>query len=181
MKVKICGITTPEDLLLADRAGADYAGIVLASGSKRQVSLERLRELGAVPFRLKRVGVVVLATPRQIARAILLGRLTVVQLYGCSFRQAGIEVWYATPGKHARHTIVLDAYPGLGRVGDWNHAARVARTRRMVLSGGLTPDNLDAAIQTVHPWCVDVSSGTEASPGHKDHQKVLAFIRKAKS
>lgn len=178
MRVKICGITTADDLRLADVAGADYAGFVLYPGSKRYVPLERLEELGRVPTYLKKVGVFVRATPREIARAVRLGGLNVVQLYACTFRRAGVEVWNATPGGHG--TMVLDAAPGEGRVGDWRKAARRARTCRVVLAGGLTPDNVDEAVRTVRPWCVDVAGGTEAAPGIKDRQKVFDFIRKAK-
>ncbi len=178
MKVKICGITTPEDLRLAEAAGADFAGIVLVPGSGRYVPPERLAALGRVPVRLRKVGVFVRATPREIARAVRLGGLDVVQLYHCAFRRAGVEVWHATPGGPG--TVVLDAVPGAGRVGDWPRAARLARTRRVVLAGGLTPDNVAAAVRAVRPWCVDVASGTEAAPGVKDARKVFDFIRKAK-
>lgn len=178
MRVKICGITTADDLRLADGAGADYAGFVLWPGSKRYVPPERLAELGRVPVRLRKVGVFVRATPRAIARAVRLGGLDVVQLYHCAFRRAGVEVWHATPG--GRGTVVLDAAPGEGRVGDWPKAARRARARRVVLAGGLTPDNVAEAVRTVRPWCVDVAGGTEATPGAKDPQKVHDFIRKAK-
>lgn len=178
MRVKICGITTADDLRLADAAGADYAGIILYPGSKRYVPPERLAELGRVPTRLRKVGVFVRATPREIARAIRLGGLDVAQLYHCTFRRAGVEVWHATPG--GRGTVVLDAAPGEGRVGDWPKAARRARTRRVVLAGGLTPDNVADAVRAVRPWCVDVAGGTEAAPGLKDRQKVYDFIRKAK-
>ena len=179
-RVKICGITTPEDLALVDAAGADYAGIVLVPGSKRFVSPAALAALGRVPVRLKRVGVFVRAKPRAIAAAVRLGRLDVVQLYHCTFRRAGVEVWHATPGPWRRAPIVLDAAPGMGRVGDWPKAARIARRRRVILAGGLSPENVAEAIATVHPACVDTASGTECAPGRKDAQKVKDFIRKAK-
>lgn len=178
MKVKVCGITRPEDLRLADAFGADFAGFVLVPGSRRYVSPERLAVLGRIPVRLRKVGVFVRATPRQIAQAVRLGKLDVVQLYHCTFRRSGVEVWHATPG--ARGTVVLDATPGEGRLGNWDIAARRARTRRVVLAGGLTPDNVAEAIRSVHPWCVDGASGTEAKPGIKDATKLNDFIRKAK-
>lgn len=179
MKVKICGITNTDDLLLADAAGADFAGFVLCPGSKRFVPPGRLAELARVPVRLRRVGVFVGAAPAEIAAACRLGRLDVAQVYGCAFRRAGVAVWHAAPGRH-RGVVVLDAAPGQGRVGDWARAARLARTRRLVLAGGLTPENVAAAVAAVRPWCVDVAGGTEAAPGLKDPQKVLDFIRKAK-
>ena len=179
MRVKICGITNAEDLLLADAAGADFAGFVLWPGSKRFVPLARLAELARVPVRLRRVGVFLDASPAAIAEAVRVGRLHVTQVYGCAFRRADVEVWHAAPGRH-RGTIVLDAAPGQGRVGDWARAARLARTRRLVLAGGLTPENVAAAVAAVRPWCVDVAGGTEAAPGRKDPLKVFDFIRKAK-
>lgn len=179
-RVKICGITTPEDLLLADSAGADYAGLILAPGSKRRVSAEALAAMGRLAVRIKRVGVFVRATPREIAHAVRVGHLQVVQLYHCTFRRAGVEVWHATPLDGRKSAIVLDAAPGQGRVGNWKKAARMARRRNIVLAGGLGPENVAAAISTVHPWAVDTASGTEAAPGRKDPHKVNAFIRKAK-
>lgn len=180
MRVKICGITNPEDLRLADAAGADYAGIIRWPHSKRYVDDAALVALAAVPTRLKRVGVFMDATPREIDRAVRLGHLDIVQLYRCSYRRAGIEVWHATPGHH-RGPIVLDAAPGAGKVGDWPKAARWARQRRLILAGGLNPENVAEAVATVRPWCVDVAGGTEAAPGKKDPQKVTDFIRKAKT
>lgn len=178
MRVKVCGITTVEDLRLADEAGADFAGFVLVKGSKRYVSQEQLAELGQVPVRLKKVGVFVRATPREIARAVRLGKLDIVQLYHSTFRRAGVEVWHATKAGHG--PIVMDAAPGAGKVGDWPKAARLARRQRLILAGGLTPDNVAEAIRAVRPWCVDGASGTEAQPGIKDPAKVKDFIRKAK-
>ena len=91
MRVKICGITNAEDLLLADAAGADFAGFVLWSGSKRFVPLARLAELARVPVRLRRVGVFLDATPAAIAEAVRVGRLHVAQVYGCAFRRADLR------------------------------------------------------------------------------------------
>lgn len=179
MKVKICGIVRPEDLAAADAAGADYLGIVLVPGSKRYVSEAALRRLAAVPVRARRVGVFVGAAPRAIRRAVRIGRLDAVQLYRCTFRQSDVEVWHATPGGPG--TVVWDAAPGEGRVGDWPRAARAARRRRLVLAGGLTPGNVADAVRAVRPWAVDGASGTEAAPGVKDPQKMTEFVRKAKS
>lgn len=181
MRVKICGITTPEDLRLADAVGADYAGFILSPGYRRSLSAEQLAELGRVPTRCKRVGIFVRATPRTIARAVRLGRLDVVQLYHCTFRRAGVEVWHVRPLPGRCAAVVLDAAPGQGQVGDWAAAARFARRRRVVLAGGLGPENVAQAVAAVHPWCVDTASGTEARAGIKDPQKVKDFIRKAKA
>lgn len=179
MKVKICGVTTPEDLALVDAAGADFAGFVLWPHSKRFVGLDRLAELARVPVRLRRVGVFMDATPAEISEAVRVGRLDVVQLYRCTYRRAGVGIWRATPGP-AAEAVVLDAAPGQGVVGDWARAARLARRCRLILAGGLTPGNVADAVAAVRPWCVDTAGGTEAAPGRKDPNKVYDFIRKAK-
>ena len=179
MKVKLCGVTTPEDLALVDAAGADFAGFVLWPRSKRFVGLGRLAQLARVPVRLRRVGVFMDATPAEIDEAVRVGRLDAVQLYRCAYRRAGVAVWRATPGP-AAEAIVLDAAPGQGVVGDWARAARLACRARVVLAGGLTPGNVAAAVRAVRPWCVDCAGGTESAPGHKDPDKVYDFIRKAK-
>ena len=179
MKVKVCGVTAPEDLALVDAAGADFAGFVLWPHSKRFVGLDRLAELARVPVRLRRVGVFMDATPAEISEAVRVGRLDVVQLYRCTYRRAGVGIWRATPGP-AAEAVVLDAAPGQGVVGDWARAARLARRCRLILAGGLTPGNVADAVAAVRPWCVDTAGGTEAAPGRKDPNKVYDFIRKAK-
>lgn len=94
--------------------------------------------------------------------------------------------WYAGLGPADGPDLLLDTYRaqsfgGTGEVGDWRIAAALAPRYRLLLAGGLTPDNVQAAIRQAHPWGVDVSSGVEAAPGRKDHQKVRTFIQHAKS
>ncbi len=93
--------------------------------------------------------------------------------------------WYADLGPPDGPDLLLDthrpgAFGGTGEVGDWHIAAALAPRYRLLLAGGLTPDNVQAAIRQVRPWGVDVGSGVEATPGRKDHQKVRAFIHHAK-
>ena len=93
--------------------------------------------------------------------------------------------WYADLGPPDGPDLLLDTYRagafgGTGEVGDWQIAAALAPRYRLLLAGGLTPDNVQAAIRQVRPWGVDVGSGVEATPGRKDHQKVRAFIHHAK-
>jgi phosphoribosylanthranilate isomerase len=73
-----------------------------------------------------------------------------------------------------------DSRGGTGQAGDWNLAAGLARWHRLLLAGGLTPDNVATAIRQVRPWGVDVASGVEAAPGRKDHDQVRAFIAAAR-
>jgi phosphoribosylanthranilate isomerase len=82
--------------------------------------------------------------------------------------------------------LLVDAYHpalrgGAGRTGDWQLAAGLASQHRLLLAGGLTPDNVAAAIAQVHPWGVDVASGVEATPGRKDHDRVRAFVAAARA
>lgn len=93
--------------------------------------------------------------------------------------------WYADLGPPDGPDLLLDthrpgAFGGTGEVADWHIAAALAPRYRLLLAGGLTPDNVQAAIRQVRPWGVDVGSGVEATPGRKDHQKVRAFIHHAK-
>jgi phosphoribosylanthranilate isomerase len=92
---------------------------------------------------------------------------------------------YARLGPSGGPDLLVDAYHpdargGTGQAGDWNLAAGLARRHRLLLAGGLTPDNVASAIRQVRPWGVDVASGVEAAPGRKDHDQVRAFIAAAK-
>ena len=93
--------------------------------------------------------------------------------------------WYADLGPPAGPQLLLDAYHpqlhgGTGQVGDWDIAAALAPRYRILLAGGLTPDNVRQAVRQVRPWGVDVSSGVEMAPGQKDHDKVRRFVTEAK-
>jgi len=92
---------------------------------------------------------------------------------------------YARFGPGGGPDLLVDAYHpeargGTGQTGDWNLATGLARRHRLLLAGGLTPDNVANAIRQVRPWGVDVASGVEAAPGRKDHAQVRAFIAAAK-
>src|SRR6185312_11087429 len=85
-------------------------------------------------------------------------------------------------GSYDSHAIMIDSpSPGSGQVFDWRLAEGLPRSRRIILAGGLDPTNVADAIRAVHPWGVDVATGVEASPGHKDAAKVRAFIHAARS
>ena len=104
-----------------------------------------------------------------------------------SAAEAEIEAeWYAELGPNNGPQLLIDAYDpneygGTGKKADWNAAAGIARTcPRLVLAGGLTPENVGAAVEAVRPWAVDVSSGVEIDSGRKDPDKVRAFVSSAK-
>ncbi len=196
--VKICGITRPEDADAAVRFGASYIGFVLWPKSPRAATLDIVRAIvPSLPADVTPVGVFVDPTAQQINDAAAAG-IRLAQIHGDSEseligvtipviravhlaadQQAGIEPDVAD------ELILLDAddpvkHGGTGTTVDWPRAQAIARTRRVILAGGLTPFNVKQAIEEVRPFAVDVASGVESSPGIKDHGLLRAFIAAAK-
>ncbi len=199
MRVKICGITTVADAAVAVRAGADALGFNFYERSSRYVSVARARRIVAsLPPFVWAVGVFVNETAATINRLAREVGLHVVQLHGDEpealllrlqrpvFRalHVGPERLVASSFRRA-HALVLDAaqpgFGGGGRTFDWSRARAIAQRRPVLLAGGLTPDNVAAAIATVRPLGVDVASGVESKPGTKDPHAVAAFVRAARS
>jgi phosphoribosylanthranilate isomerase len=200
MVVKVCGMTRREDAVWAAEQGATALGFVCWPASPRYVPPERIAEIGAaLPPDVERVGVFVNAPAGEIRTIVSAAQLTVVQLHGDEAPElaARIEspVWRAvtlsTPDETYQRwpdgtVFVLDAADpvrrgGTGRTVDWTAAGVLARRRPLVLAGGLTPETVAAAIATVRPIGVDVSSGVERAPGIKDHDKVARFVATARS
>jgi phosphoribosylanthranilate isomerase len=195
MFLKICGLTNETDAVQAASAGATALGVVFAPGSPRCVSADRARDIvEAVPADVPVVGVFVNASLEEIVAIVAHSGIRVVQLHGDEperyaaalkmplLRAAGVDVPIE---RWPTATLLLDAVSGAERGGtgrrvDWTQAADIARRRKTVLAGGLTPANVAEAIATVRPFGVDVSSGVEASPGRKDHGKVTEFIENAR-
>lgn len=196
MFVKICGITNEEDALLAVALGADALGFVFAP-STRQVRPDDVRDIvRRLPHEIVTVGVFRDELPRRVVSVVNRVGLTGAQLHGReslgdvrSVREgvsfviqafaAGDPAIADTAGGPA-DIVLLDAPdPGSGRVFDWKLADGVPGSVRMLLSGGLTPENVGDAIRRVRPWGVDVSTGVEASPGSKDAVKLRRFIEAA--
>jgi len=192
MFLKICGLTNEADAVHAAAAGATALGVVFAPSSPRCVSADRARDIvEAVPASVPVVGVFVDAPLEDIVAVVAHTGIRIVQLHGDEperyavalkmplLRAAGVEVALdAWPSA----TLLLDAVSGTERGGtgrrvDWPRAAAIARRRKTVLAGGLTPENVAEAIATVRPFGVDVSSGVEAAPGRKDRDKVTRFQR----
>jgi phosphoribosylanthranilate isomerase len=196
MFVKICGLTTEADAAHAAASGATALGVVFAPASPRCVTADTARDIvRAVPAGVPVVGVFVDAPLEEIVATVAHTGIRYVQLHGDEpesyaaalkmplLRATGVDVsleeW---PGA----TLLLDAVStaargGTGRRVDWVQAAAIARRRKTVLAGGLTPDNVAEAIATVRPFGVDVSSGVEASPGRKDPDKVSRFVDAART
>jgi indole-3-glycerol phosphate synthase/phosphoribosylanthranilate isomerase len=202
--VKICGITTLDDGLMAVASGADAVGFVLWPGSPRHVPLASARAIArALPAGVDRVGVFVDAPREDVARAAAEIGLDVVQLHGsetaAQCRGLGARVWKAIgvgPAFRPEEAlafadvadgILLDtrlpgaAPGGTGRAFEWP-VARALRDRVpfLVLAGGLDADNVAEAVAAVEPDAVDVSSGVESAPGRKDAARVRAFVRAAR-
>ncbi|MBI4513290.1 MAG: phosphoribosylanthranilate isomerase [Gemmatimonadetes bacterium] len=209
VRVKICGLCRPEDARLAAEAGADFLGVVLAPGPRRQDVRSARRIWGDLP--VARAAVFADTDESEVCRAADRLGLSVVQLHGSEppefcgrVRGAGPwQVWKAVriregerlPDLVGRFGAVVDAVlvepfseHGLGGMGAPLHPEVVAGARRawppglaLVVAGGLRPENVTAVVRSARPHVVDVSSGVEARIGVKDPEKVRAFIRNARS
>ncbi|MEZ4769535.1 MAG: phosphoribosylanthranilate isomerase [Caldilineales bacterium] len=206
VKIKICGLTNVQDAQVSAEAGADLLGFIFYKKSPRYVAPETVAGITAVLRLTARcpllVGVFVNETPAVVAATLDRCGLDLAQLHGeetpdalaalagRSFKAlrprtadeaeravARFAPLAATTGP----AILLDAWHpalrgGTGDTGDWQVAAGVAAKYRVLLAGGLSPDNVTEAIRQVRPWGVDVASGVEASPGRKDHSRVREFV-----
>lgn len=201
--VKICGITSAEDAQAAADADADAIGFVFWPGSPRLIDAAAARRIGEqLPRSILRVGVFVDAPRAQIARTVEAARLDVVQLHGDeapadlsglprpAWKAVRVDGSFAvervTPYLRDAAAILLDtagSVPGgTGQAFDWTAATMVRpHVAYVILAGGLTPENVAEGVRTVHPDGVDVSSGVEKTPGRKDHDKIRAFIERARS
>ncbi len=200
--VKICGITSVEDALTAAQAGADAIGLMFYEKSPRYISMQLAAEISrALPPFVIKVGVFVDADEDMVSRAIAECGINIAQFHGdetpefCSlfpvmsikaFRVKDAASLNALPDYNT-NAYLLDAYVadqlgGTGARFNWDLAVEAQKFGRPIfLAGGLTADNVADAVRQVRPYAVDVSSGVESSPGRKDPEKVIAFIKAAKS
>jgi phosphoribosylanthranilate isomerase len=184
MRVKICGITRPEDARFAEQEGADAIGVVLFSDSKRRVSPERAREIfdSVGPFTTI-VAVTHTKSPDDLAQIIAL-RPDAIQIshpfvFGNNAGPRVIRViGRGDPLPEDCDAVIVDDSHGGGRQFDPQYAQEMVKHSAIpvILAGGLRPENVGEAIGRVRPYAVDVASGVESSPGIKDHEKVRAFI-----
>ena len=204
-RIKICGITNLDDALAAVEAGADALGFILYEKSKRFIPIENaIRIVEQLPPFVQTVAVTVNATKeftnlgwrkqlKQFGLAQLHGQESPVHVHAVGKYLPVIKVFPAdraatiTPVDYAVSAFMLDTpspeHGGTGKTFDWSLAlAFKCRTKKpLILSGGLTPENVANAIETVHPYAVDVNSGVESVPGKKDHAKLRDFIQICKS
>lgn len=201
VKVKICGLTNAEDAAAAVEAGADAVGFVFHKKSPRCAEAAVVKGIVKTlpPFVLP-IGVFVNEDAKVVRDVVDSCGLALVQLHGdetAAYCEAlGRPVLKAIRLKDRRSFLILaefqgragvrgflvdafssDAYGGTGQTADWSLAAEASSAAPVLLAGGLTPENVSQAILQVRPYGVDVSSGVEASPGKKDHEKVRAFVR----
>ena len=204
VRVKICGITNPDDAAAAVEAGADALGFVFHRKSPRYVEPQVVKAIVASlpPFILP-IGVFVNEEPKVVRDLMDACGLALVQLHGdesagyCETLgrpvvkaiglkdRASLLALAEYKGRAQVRGFLLDAfapdlYGGTGHTTNWSIASEIAKSMTVILAGGLTPENVAAAIGTVRPYAVDVSSGVEATPGNKDHVKMRAFVQAAK-
>jgi phosphoribosylanthranilate isomerase len=199
--VKICGITSLEDARMAATVGANAIGFVFHKGSERYILPESARAIASrVPSHLTKVGVFVNADRKFISDTARTVGLSAVQLVGdegpddlFGFEWSVIKVFRMRPSfdVNSMRPCVVDAflmvaykkgaYGGTGKTFDWNMAVQAKQFGRIILAGGLTPDNVAAAVRFVRPYGVDVSSGVEARPGKKDPALVREFLAQARN
>jgi phosphoribosylanthranilate isomerase len=196
--IKICGITSESDALLAVGLGADAVGFVFAP-SPRQMAAGTVADIvKRLPHETVTVGVFRDEAPQRVVEIANRIGLDVVQLHGAETadqarfvaERVGCTI-KAFPAGHrsiarfddygARFLLIDGASPGSGEPFDWRLAEGVADPSRLIVSGGLRADNVGAAIAHLQPWGVDVSSGVEASPGVKDPTKLRDFMNAART
>lgn len=204
VQVKICGVTTVADAQLAVAAGADLIGLNFYPHSPRyvaRVTAEAIRNV--LPAHVRCVGVFVNTRRALIATLVETLPLDFIQFHGDepstmlggwpvpTIRALRIgsqtvlpELFANTPADYLLlDTYTSGRYGGTGKTFAWQLAAALSRQflNRTILAGGLTPENVVAAVQAVRPWAVDVASGVESAPGRKDAHKLDRFIHDAKA
>lgn len=200
IRVKICGITSLEDAMMAVEAGADALGFVFYDKSPRFINpLAAANIIAKLPPFVLTVGLFVNEELEKINWTADYCGLDLVQLHGDESPDECLEVSRRVVKAFRIKDIVSiepmkkyqvsgylldawcpDTYGGTGMTFNWEMAAAAREYGRIILAGGLTPDNVVEAIRQVQPYAVDVSSGVESEPGKKDPEKVREFIRLAK-
>ncbi len=199
--IKICGLTSLDDARAARDAGADFLGFVLFPGSGRAVTPAVMARIaGRLDQPPPLVGVFVNQPADEVARIAGDCNLSAVQLHGdedwADYASLPQPVWRAfrlvqgaprpDPANWPAARFVLDAaaggsYGGTGCRADWAAGAQLARRWPLMLAGGLTPENVAAAVRQVRPLGVDVSGGVEKAPRCKDRRRLVAFVRAARA
>lgn len=200
--VKVCGTTNVEDALLAADAGADAIGLIFADSPRHVGPAQAGKIAAALPDEVQKVGVFVNEKPDRIRHLADKVGLDYVQLHGdedpkvvAEVQESGLQVIKALRVKDAESLermedygadfYLLDAYSdkargGTGKSFDWSVAKTIKGYANILVSGGLTPDNVRAAIEFFEPYGVDASSSLEDAPGTKNGEQVRRFVNAAK-
>lgn len=206
LRVKICGLTTPQDAAAAIESGADALGFNFFPGSRRYLRMETAGEwIAALPAKIEKVAILVNPSWEEATAAAATPGITIVQLHGTEspefcqrLMKEGIRLEKALPvsgpdslanvPEFFTRTLLLDSggageFGGSGRTFPWEIARDFVQAHpdfRVILAGGLTPENVAKAVAIVRPFGVDVTSGVESSPGRKDLGRMRAFIAAAR-
>lgn len=191
-RIKLCGLTRPEDIAAANVLEPDFVGFVFAPKSRRCVTAEQARALRSqLAPSIQAVGVFVDEAPEQVAALLEAGIIDLAQLHGredegylarlrALTSKPIIQAFQIKTPKDLERAqassadcILLDSGAGTGSTFDWSLLNDLRRP--YILAGGLGPDNVAQAVRTLHPWGVDVSSGIETG-GVKDSDKMAAFV-----
>jgi phosphoribosylanthranilate isomerase len=203
--IKVCGITRAEDAIAASDLGADAVGLVFYPPSPRTIVIEAMADIvSGVSASVSVVALFVNPTAKEVNKVVDSGHIDLLQFHGseseefcCSFDipymkafRVGLDadLQQAIAAYSSAELILLDSYDktapgGTGHMFDWSRAAAISDTSlsKLVLAGGLNPDNIVDAIAQVQPYGVDVSSGVESSPGVKDRALINKFIEGVRS
>jgi phosphoribosylanthranilate isomerase len=196
-KIKICGLTRVEDAVLAAELGADFLGFIFVPSSPRYMRPEDVAKITGNVQGPHFVGVFQNASVDEMRTVAAIAGLDYLQLHGTetddTVRAVGKPV---IKGVHVAEDlpqittsaewVLFDTYDpkqsgGTGRRFDWSLLATYDRTKPFLLAGGITPDNVEAAIDAVHPDAIDVASGVESAPGIKDHTKLRMLFERVRS
>ena len=206
MRIKICGLTTPQDAAAAIQAGADALGFNFFPGSKRYVQPETAAAwIEELPANVEKVAILVNPIWPEATKIAAMSGITALQLHGAEtpdfcrrLRESGVCFAKAVPVTDAASvadlpdfhtpTLLLDSaargqFGGSGKTFPWSVARDCVRSRpdfQVILAGGLTPENVADAVAIVRPFGVDVTSGVESFPGRKDHGRMRDFIAAAR-
>lgn len=201
--IKICGMTRKEDALAAAALGVDLLGFVFYEGSERRITPAAAREITrALPRTVRPVGVFVDADPAVVRAVVSEAGIAVLQFHGgetpeyCAafardypvikaFRvsaEADLRTVNDYPGQYCLFDTYVKGKPGgTGASFDWKVLKDFEILKPMILSGGLTPENVGKALEELAPFGVDVSSGVESAPGIKDAGRMQRFVAKVRA